>query len=77
MRFYLSLSGDAVRTGEMRRQQLSGSVQGGGRLVQYRVVGLENVWHARGDVERNLDVDVVVGGPARPARRIASSRGTS
>jgi hypothetical protein len=40
----------------MRRQELSGSVQRGGRFVEDRVVGLENVWHAGRDVEGDLDV---------------------
>jgi hypothetical protein len=52
----------------MRRQQLSGSVQCGGRFVEDRVVGLENVWHPRGDVERDLDVGG--GGLPREADRV-------
>ena len=42
--------------GEMRRQELSGSVQRRGRFVKDRVVGLEDVRHPRGDVEGDLDV---------------------
>ena len=42
--------------GEMRRQELSGSVQRRGRFVEDRVVGLEDVRHAGGDVEGDLDV---------------------
>jgi hypothetical protein len=45
-----SLGGDAVGAGEVRRQELSGSVQGGGRFVEHRVEGLEDVRDARGDV---------------------------
>ena len=40
----------------MRRQELSGSVQRRSRLVEDRVIGLEDVGHPRGDVERDLDV---------------------
>ena len=40
----------------MRRQELSGSVQRRGRFVKDRVIGLEDVGHPRGDVERDLDV---------------------
>ena len=40
----------------MRRQELSGSVQRRGRFVKDRVIGLEDVGHAGGDVERELDV---------------------
>src|SRR6202035_356525 len=42
--------------GEMRRQELSGSVQRRDRYVKDRVIGLEDVGHPRGDVERDLDV---------------------
>jgi len=51
-----SLGGDAFCAGEMRRQQLSGSVQGRGRFVEDRVIGLEDVRHLGGDVEGDLDV---------------------
>ena len=40
----------------MRRQELSGSVQCRGCLVEDRVVGLEDVRHPGGDVEGDLDV---------------------
>jgi len=40
----------------MRRQELSGSVEGRGRFVKDRVIGLEDVGHPWGDVERQLDV---------------------
>ena len=40
----------------MRRQELSGSVQRGGRFVEDRVVGLEDVRHSGGDVEGDLYV---------------------
>jgi len=40
----------------MRRQELSGSVQGGGRLVEGREVRLEDVRHLGGDIEGDLDV---------------------
>jgi len=36
--------------GEMRRQELSGSVQCSGRFVEDRIEGLEDVRHPRGDV---------------------------
>src|SRR6266545_8240632 len=52
----VSLSGDAFCGGEMRRQELSGPVQGRGRFVEDRVVGLEDVRHPGGDVEGDLDV---------------------
>src|SRR4051794_23536178 len=52
----LSLCGDAFRAREMRRQELSGSVQRRGRFVKDRVIGLEDVGHPRGDVEDDLDV---------------------
>jgi hypothetical protein len=41
--FRLSLSRDAFCTGEMHRQELSGSVQHRGRFVKDRVIGLEEV----------------------------------
>jgi hypothetical protein len=67
----------------MRRQELSGSVQCSGRFVEHRRIGLEDVGHPRGDVERDLDVGGRglsrkangVGRPtceARPAARKAS-----
>jgi hypothetical protein len=40
----------------MRRQELPGSVERGGCFVQDRVIGLEDVGHAGGDVEGDLDV---------------------
>jgi hypothetical protein len=43
--FCLSLSGDAFCAGEMRRQELFGSVQRYGRLVEDRAIGLEDVRH--------------------------------
>src|SRR4051812_44503770 len=51
-----SLCGDAFCAGEMRRQELSGSVQRRDRVIENRVIGLEDVGHPRGDVERDLDV---------------------
>jgi len=54
--FCPSLRGDAFCAGEMRRQDLSGSVQRRSRFVKDRVVGLEDVGHVRGDVERDLNV---------------------
>ena len=50
------LCGDAFCTGEMRRQELSGSVQRRGRFVEDRVIGLKDVGHPGGDVEGDLDV---------------------
>src|SRR3954471_5398911 len=41
---------------EMRRQELSGSVQCRGRFVKDRVIGLEDVRHPGGDVEGDFDV---------------------
>src|SRR6266566_9607364 len=52
----LSLGGDAFCAGEMRRQELSGSVQRGGPFVEHCVEGLEDVRHPRGDVEGDLHV---------------------
>src|SRR6266571_6470581 len=52
----LSLGGDAFCAEEMRRQELSGSVQRRGRFVEDRVIGLEHVGHPGGDVEGDLDV---------------------
>src|SRR3954454_18344332 len=52
----LSICGDAFCAGEMRRQELSGPVQCSGRFVKDRVIGLEDVGHPRGDVERDLEV---------------------
>src|SRR5437773_10948667 len=40
----------------MRREKLSGSVERRARFVEDWVVGLEDVGHLRGDVERDLDV---------------------
>src|SRR5271154_761067 len=60
-----SLGGDAFCAGEMRRQELSGSVQCSGRFVEDRIVGLENVRYTGGDVEGDLDVGG--GGLAREA----------
>src|ERR1039457_5507245 len=54
--FCLSLCGDAFCAGEIRRQELSGSVQRRGRFVEDRIEGLEDVRHPRGDVEGDLDV---------------------
>src|SRR5438270_5143021 len=54
--FCLSLGGDAFCAGEMRRQELSGSVQRRGRFVEDPVIGLEDVGHRGGDVEGDLDV---------------------
>src|SRR3981081_245216 len=54
--FCLSLGGDAFCAGEMRRQELSGSVQRRGRFVEDRVIGLEDVGHTGGDLEGALDV---------------------
>jgi hypothetical protein len=48
--------GDSICAGELRRQELSGSVQRRGRFVEDRVIGLEDVGHAGGDVERHLNV---------------------
>ena len=45
----LSLCGDAFCAGEMRRQELSGSVQCSGRFVKHRGIALEDVGHPRGD----------------------------
>ena len=41
---------------EMRRQELSGSVQRRDRFVEDRVIGLEDVGDAGGDVEGDFDV---------------------
>ncbi len=54
--FCLSLSGDAFCNGEMRRQELSRSVQRRAPLVEDWMEGLEDVRHPRGDVEGDLDV---------------------
>jgi hypothetical protein len=62
------LRGDAFCAGEMRRQELSGSVQCGGRFVKHRGIGLEDVGHQRGDVERDLDVGS--GGLSREANGV-------
>ena len=48
--------GDAFCAGEMRRQELSGSVQRRARFVKHRGIGLEDVGHPRGDLERDLDI---------------------
>src|SRR5882672_9694899 len=53
----LSDSGsDAFCAGEMRRQELSGSVERRGPFVEDRGIGLEDVGHPTGDVEDDLDV---------------------
>ena len=52
----MHLGPDAFCSGEMRRQELSGSVQRRGRFVEDRVIGLEDVGHSRGDVKRDFDV---------------------
>jgi hypothetical protein len=49
----------------MRRQELSGSVQRGGRFVEDRIVGREDVGHPGDDVEGDLDV----GGGSLPGER--------
>ena len=56
MPFCLSLGGDAFCAGEMRRQELAGSVQRRGRFVEDRVIDLEDMGHPGGDVEGDLDV---------------------
>src|SRR5712691_12282903 len=53
---FLLLGGDALCPGQMRRQELSGSVQRRGRFVEDRVIGLEDVRHPGGNVESDLDV---------------------
>ncbi len=68
--FCLSLSGDEFCAGQMRRQELSGPVQCGGRFVEDRVKGLEDVRHPGGDVEGDLDVGG--GGLSRQASSIPS-----
>jgi len=50
------LGGALFCAGEMCGQELSGSVQCRGRLVEDRVVGLEDVGYTGGDVEGDLDV---------------------
>jgi hypothetical protein len=40
----------------MLQQELSGSIQRGGRVLEHRRIGLEDVRHPRSDVERDLDV---------------------
>ena len=67
------LCGDAFCTGEMRRQELSGSVQRRGRFVENRVIGLEDVRHP-GVMSRVTCTSAVA---ACRARRMASSRRTS
>jgi hypothetical protein len=52
----LCLGGDAFCAGEMRREELSSSVQCLGRFIEERVVGLEDVRHRRGDVEGDRNV---------------------
>src|SRR4029077_12299500 len=52
----MDLCSDAFCAGEMRREELSGSVQCGGRFVKDRGIPLEDVRHPRGDVERDRDV---------------------
>src|SRR5882672_19933 len=47
---------NAFCAGEMRRQELSGSVQRRGPFVEDRGIGLEDVGHPTGDVEDDLDV---------------------
>ena len=47
---------DAFCAGEMRRQELSGSVQRRGPFVEDRGVGLEDVGYPRGDLESDFDV---------------------
>src|SRR6476620_11473917 len=47
---------DTFRRAETRRQELSGSVQRRACFVEDRVIRLEDVGHARGDVERDRDV---------------------
>jgi hypothetical protein len=48
----------------MGRQELSGSVQRRGRFLEDRVIGLEDVGHAGGDVEG----DLYVGGGGLPGK---------
>jgi hypothetical protein len=54
--FCFSLGGDAFCAGEMRRQELSGSVQRRGPFVEDRGIGLEDVRDPGGDVKGDLDV---------------------
>jgi len=58
----------------MRRQELPGPVQRGGRLVQDRVKGLEDVRHPGGDVQGDLDVGG--GGLPRQADGVVALDGT-
>src|SRR5690348_406909 len=52
---FLAFAG-ALPVVETRRKELSGPVERRGRLVEDRVIGLEDVGHPGGDVERDLDV---------------------
>src|SRR3979411_1589752 len=52
----VSLDGDALCAGKIRREALSGPVKGRGRFVEHRVIGLEDVGHPGGDVEGNFNV---------------------
>src|SRR6266516_6697558 len=54
--FRRSLGSDAFCVPEMRGEEPSGSVQRHGRLVEDRVIGLEDVRDPGGDVEGGLDV---------------------
>jgi mannitol-1-/sugar-/sorbitol-6-phosphatase len=57
--FYLSQllrPSSRLRSGEMRRQELSGSVQRRAGFVEDRIKGLEDVRHPGGDVEGDLHV---------------------
>src|ERR1700733_1735141 len=56
MRWDRVLGGASFCAGEMRRQELPGSVERCRRFVEYRVIGLEDVRHPRGDVQGDLDV---------------------
>src|SRR5439155_2523105 len=51
----VSLDGDALSAGEIRREALSGPVKRRDRFVEHRVVGLEDVRHPGGDVEGDFD----------------------
>ena len=51
-----SSPGSRTKSGEMRRQELPGSVQCSGRFVENWIKGLEDVRHPGGDIEGDLSV---------------------
>jgi hypothetical protein len=64
--------GSCTKSGEMRRQELPGSVQCSARFVENWIKGLEDMRHPGGDIEGDLDVGA--GGLPREAEGVVEEK---